>query len=116
MKNIEIRDLMDIRFMSNPRISPDGAYTAYVVSKQNEAENRYESWLWLLRQLSTGASRQLTFSGQRGRFCLGGRAARCCSPPSAATRTSRRSSAEKDLLLPPPGPTAARRARRSSCR
>lgn len=67
MKNIEIRDLMDIRFMSNPRISPDGAYTAYVVSKQNEAENRYESWLWLFDNVH-GASRQLTFSGREADF------------------------------------------------
>ncbi len=36
MKNIEIRDLMEIQFPSNPLMSPDGAHTAYVVSKQNE--------------------------------------------------------------------------------
>ena len=67
MKNIEIRDLMEIRFPSNPLMSPDGAHTAYVVSKQNERENRYESWLWLLDN-ATGASRQLTFSGKEADF------------------------------------------------
>ena len=40
MKNIEIRDLMEIQFPSNPLMSPDGAHTAYVGSKQNERENR----------------------------------------------------------------------------
>ena len=33
MKNIEIRDLMEIQFPSNPLMSPDGSHTAYVVSK-----------------------------------------------------------------------------------
>ena len=67
MKNIEIRDLMEIQFPSNPLMSPDGAHTAYVVSKQNERENRYESWLCLLDN-ATGASRQLTFSGMEADF------------------------------------------------
>lgn len=67
MKNIEIRDLMEIQFPSNPLMSPDGSHTAYVVSKQNERENRYESWLWLLDN-ATGASRQLTFSGKEADF------------------------------------------------
>ena len=67
MKNIEIRDLLEMRFMSQPRFSPDGTRVAYVVSKQNERENRYESWIHVL-DCASGASRQMTFAGREDDF------------------------------------------------
>lgn len=67
MKNIDIKSLMDLSFLSSPLLSPDGKYTAYVVTKQNYKENSYESWLHLLDNAS-GESRQLTFSGKESSF------------------------------------------------
>ena len=67
MKNIDIKSLMELSFLSSPLLSPDGKYTAYVVSKQNYKENSYESWLHLLENESS-ESRQLTFSGKERSF------------------------------------------------
>ena len=67
MKNIDIKSLMDISFLSSPLLSPDGKRTAYVVSKQNYKENSYESWLHLLDNES-GETRQLTFAGKESGF------------------------------------------------
>jgi len=67
MKNITIKDLVDIRFMSNPLLSPNSAHTAYVVSKQNYKENNYESWIHLMDN-TTGETRQLTYSGKESDF------------------------------------------------
>lgn len=67
MKRVTIADLMDISFISEPALSPDGLYTAYVVSRQNYKSNDYESWLNILDN-KTGIAKQLTFSGKEGSF------------------------------------------------
>ncbi len=67
MKPIDIASLMEIRFVSAPAISPDGAHTAFVSSKQNRKENRYESWLYVMDN-ATGAVRQLTYAGREEGF------------------------------------------------
>ena len=67
MNPITIPSLMDIRFVSAPGISPDGARTAFVSAKQNYKENAYESWLHLMDN-QTGETRQLTFAGKESGF------------------------------------------------
>ena len=67
MTPITIPSLMDIRFVSAPEISPDGARTAFVCAKPNYRENSYESWLHLMDN-ATGEARQLTFAGKESSF------------------------------------------------
>ena len=67
MKNIGIESLMELSFVSNPQISPDGRYTAYGLTRQNEKENRYDSWICLIDN-DTGEARQMTFLGKEDDF------------------------------------------------
>ena len=67
MKNIEIRDLFEMRFMSQPRFSPDGAHTAYVSSVQSYDDNDYKSCIHLIDN-ATGKSRQHTHAGKERAF------------------------------------------------
>jgi len=67
MKNITISDLTSLRFVSNPAISPDGAFTAYAVHEQNKKDNCYASYIHLLDN-NSGKSRQLTFAGKESSF------------------------------------------------
>ena len=59
MKSITIESLMELRFVSSPAISPDGLWTAYVTSKQNQKENTYESWIHLLNNQTANTQRIL---------------------------------------------------------
>ena len=58
MKPVDIKALMDIRFVSAPAVSPDGRHTGYVAEVQNYRENRYDACLHLLDNES-GESRQM---------------------------------------------------------
>lgn len=44
---IETADIAGLRFVSDPRISPDGSRIAYVVTEMLLDENRYRSRIWL---------------------------------------------------------------------
>lgn len=58
---IVAEDLYRIRTASDVAVSPDGRWVAYVVTRVDSAENRYERDLWLAA--ADGSSeRQLTFS------------------------------------------------------
>ena len=65
MKAIELRDILDYRFLSNIRYAPGGQRAAFVVANANEEENSYEQRLWLYEK---GQLRQLTDLGKEGRF------------------------------------------------
>ena len=65
MKAIEMRDILNYRFLSNVRWAPGGKRAAFVVANADEEENGYEQRLWLYEN---GAVRQLTDLGKEGRF------------------------------------------------
>ncbi len=65
MKPIELRDILNYRFLSGIRFAPGGKRAAFVVSNANEEDNCYEQRLWLYEN---GAVRQLTDLGKEGRF------------------------------------------------
>ena len=67
MKPIDIQALMEIGFVSDPAISPDGRRAAYVTARQNAKENRYDTWIHV-SDLETGETRQLTWSGKESGF------------------------------------------------
>lgn len=59
MRQITHQDLHNFRFMSNPRLSPDGTKVVYQVSRTNLEKNKYDTCLWLY-DLTTKTNRQLT--------------------------------------------------------
>jgi dipeptidyl aminopeptidase/acylaminoacyl peptidase len=61
MRPIEQKDILNYRFLSAPRFNPGHTRAAFVVSTANEAENGYESRLWLCEN---GAVKQLTDLGK----------------------------------------------------
>ena len=67
MKPIDIDSLLDIHFISAPGYSPDGRYIACIASQADDRENRYRSCIHLIDR-STGASRQMTFSGNESGY------------------------------------------------
>ncbi len=65
MQGIELRDILNYRFLSGIRYAPGGRRAAFVVAQANEEENCYEQRLWLYEQ---GELRQLTDLGKEGSF------------------------------------------------
>ncbi len=65
MKTIELKDILNYRFLSNIRYAPGGGRAAFVVANANEEDNSYEQRLWLYED---GRVRQLTDLGKEGRF------------------------------------------------
>src|ERR1044071_5751120 len=63
---LEFDDLVGARRLSDPQVSPDGSWVAYVVTKADKAENRTDSDIWLAA-LSGGPPRQLTASPKHDR-------------------------------------------------
>ena len=61
MRPIEQKDLLTYRFLSDPRYNPSHTRAAFVISTADEAENGYESRLWLYEG---GAVKQLTDLGK----------------------------------------------------
>ncbi|MBM4165307.1 MAG: S9 family peptidase [Ignavibacteria bacterium] len=58
---MEIEDLFRAKRVSDPQISPDGKWIAYVVANVNKEANNSNSDIWLIPS-NGGESRQLTFS------------------------------------------------------
>ncbi len=48
-KTLTVEDIMQIKNVGEPQLSPDGAYVAYVVSRADFNENGYNSDIWLAR-------------------------------------------------------------------
>ena len=65
MKQLQLKDFLQYKFLSNVQYSPDGKKAAFVVSNANEEENSYESRLYLYEN---GAVRQLTDLGKERSF------------------------------------------------
>ncbi len=61
MRPVEQKDILNYRFLSDPRYNPAHTRAAFVVSTANESENSYESRLWLYEN---GAVKQLTDLGK----------------------------------------------------
>jgi len=64
MKPVALKDFLQYRFLSGLRYAPDGRRAAFVVTTAHEAENSYESRLWLY----DGGLRQLTDLGRERNF------------------------------------------------
>lgn len=58
-RNVEVRDLMRIRMVSDPQISPDGRQVAFVHTSIDYKKDEYVSNLWLA-DLETGRVDQFT--------------------------------------------------------
>jgi dipeptidyl aminopeptidase/acylaminoacyl peptidase len=56
-------DFINVKWVRDPRISPEGKQVAFVIERKNLKENSTKSSLWLLT-LETGALRQLTPDSQ----------------------------------------------------
>src|SRR6185436_1137849 len=59
MRGMRPDDLIRIRFVSDPRISPDGRRVAYVVTTLSEEKDEYLSNIWLV-EADGGARRRFT--------------------------------------------------------
>ena len=68
LNRVQFHDLMKYRFISSPRISPNGAKAAFAVHQGDLEGNRYLSCLWLC-DLTSAQTSQLTFSGTERAFC-----------------------------------------------
>ncbi|HUS17886.1 MAG TPA: S9 family peptidase, partial [Chloroflexia bacterium] len=58
-------DLLDMRFLSEPAISPDGQRVAFVVARADADSNDYKAHIWMARADGTGRSRQFTHGAKR---------------------------------------------------
>lgn len=62
-----VDDLLALHRVSDPQVSPDGRWVAYVVSVVDVGENRANSDVWLVAADGAGTPRQLTFSPKHDR-------------------------------------------------
>ena len=58
-------DIMKIKFLSEPALSPDGHQVAFVVAHGHEADNDYRSHIWMRRADGKGPARQFTHGAKR---------------------------------------------------
>ena len=65
---VAFHDLLQYRFLSAPRFSPDGSRIAFLVHQADREGNRYLSDLWVY-ELNAEACSPLTASGAEGAFC-----------------------------------------------
>ncbi|MEO8426501.1 MAG: S9 family peptidase, partial [Verrucomicrobiota bacterium] len=63
---LELEDLFRCRRVSDPQISPDGKWVAYVVAEVDKVENRLNSDIWLI-PITGGEPHQLTRSPKHDR-------------------------------------------------
>ena len=61
MNPIELKDMLQYRFLSGLRYAPDHSKAAFAVSVADEEENEYTSCLWMYEN---GRLRQLTALGK----------------------------------------------------
>ena len=67
MKQIEIRDFLQHRYVSAPTFSPDGRFAAFVVQTPDVEGNTYKGDLWLL-EVAAKQTRRLTCGGDAKRY------------------------------------------------
>ena len=61
-RSITVEDLYQIKFLSAPRISPDGQHVAFVVTTIDERKHEYRSAIWMVA--SSGGEAQRFTTGQ----------------------------------------------------
>ena len=61
---MEARDLTRIKFISDPRVSPDGRRVAFVVTTLSEEKDEYSSNIWLV-EVAGGEPRRFTTGPKR---------------------------------------------------
>ena len=66
MEQVRKEDLFQLKFPSAPSLSPDGEQCAFLVHSLLEAENRYQSDIWLAR--TDGSTTQPLVCGRSPRF------------------------------------------------
>ncbi len=59
-RSITIEDLYQFKFLSRPRISPDGQRIAFVVTTIDEQKHAYRSALWMVPTAGGEATRFTT--------------------------------------------------------
>ncbi len=61
-RSITIEDLYQIKFLSRPRISPDGSRVAYVVTTVDAHMHEYRAAIWIA-PVAGGEARRFTAIG-----------------------------------------------------
>ena len=59
-RGLAIEDLLRLRVVAEPCISPDGSRIVFAIKTMDQASNRYLSHLWIV-PLEKGVPRQLTY-------------------------------------------------------
>ncbi|HMA37354.1 MAG TPA: S9 family peptidase [Chloroflexia bacterium] len=62
---VEAADILKIRFLSEPALSPDGRQVVFVVAHAHEDSNEYRAHLWIAAADGTGKARQFTHGNKR---------------------------------------------------
>ena len=65
MENVTARTFYKFRYVSDPKLSPDGRCVAFMVKRVNASKNGYDSDLYIYED---GATRQVTQGGDAGNF------------------------------------------------
>ena len=65
LNNITIDDLLQLKFVSDPQVSPDGEFVIFCVKKINQEKNCYEIHLYL-GDVQNGTVRQVYFRRNQG--------------------------------------------------
>ena len=63
-REVTIKDLLCLKFVADPQISPDGNRVIFTVKTVDPQKNRYLSHLWMA-EVATGATRQFTYGEAR---------------------------------------------------
>ena len=102
-------DLWAMERVSDPKLSPDGRWVAFSVSRYSVEENNSDSDLWVVPADGGAPPRRLTWNRERTARRPGARTAG--GSPSSLSAAMRRLSSTSS-----PSRRAARRSRRQSCR
>src|ERR1700741_2875647 len=62
-RGVTPEDYFSFRFLSDPHVSPDGRFVAYVLSVVDQKKNRRESSVWLVPIDRSSAPRRLSAEG-----------------------------------------------------
>ena len=63
MQNVNLKDLFDIQFLSEVKMSPDGKHAAFVATKGCDKANKYFNYIWTY-SFENGELTKLTASGE----------------------------------------------------
>ena len=69
LRSLTVEDLYQIKFLSAPRISPDGQHVAFVVTTIDERKHQYRSAIWMSSSQGEEAQRFTTGQGNAHSPC-----------------------------------------------